>query len=127
MNDARITILVVDDQAANRALLTEILATDGREIATADSGAQALAWAVENPPDLILLDIMMSDMNGLEMLRRLRGDAATAGIPVIMVTALDDQETITQAFESGADDVLTKPVNAADLSLRVRNILRKNG
>jgi len=127
MNDAKITILVVDDEAANRALITEILATDDREIVTAASGAQALACAAENPPDLILLDIMMPGMNGLEVLRRLRGDAATANIPVIMVTALDDRETMAQALESSADEVLTKPVNVADFTLRVENILRENG
>jgi len=124
MDAAKETILVVDDAAANRTLITEILTTNGRKIVTAVSGDQALACVAEELPDLILLDLMMPGMNGLEVLRRLKDDAATAKVPVIIVTALDDRETMTQALESGADEVLSKPVNAAELTLRVKNMLR---
>jgi len=124
MNDASKTILVVDDEAANRALITEILKADDRRVLTAANGDQALACVAEKPPDLILLDIMMPGMNGFEVLRRLKGNAATVKIPVIMVTALGDRETRSRALESSADDVLTKPVNAAEFALRVRKILQ---
>lgn len=127
MRDARKTVLVVDDEAANRTLLTEILASNGWSIITADSGHQALACVAENPPDLILLDIMMPGMNGFEVLRRLRGDAATADIPVMMLTALDDREIMAQAMDAGADDVLTKPVNRETFLSRVKNLLRLPG
>jgi len=124
MDAAKKTILVVDDAAANRTLITEILKADDRRVLTAANEAQALACVAEKPPDLMLLDIMMPGMNGLEVLRRLKSDAATAKIPVIMVTALDDRETMIQALESGADEVVSKPVNAAELVLRVSNMLR---
>jgi len=126
-NEKRKTILVVDDEAANRHLMETILAAEGGEIVTAADGKQALALVTENPPDLILLDIMMPDMSGFDVLRAMKADAATAGIPVIMVTALDNPDAMAQAIEGGADEVLTKPVNAAELLLRVKNMLYSDG
>jgi two-component system cell cycle response regulator len=117
------TILVVDDEAMNRKLIEAILAAERSEIITAEDGMQALTCATETPPDLILLDMMMPGMNGLEVLRRLKTNAATAEIPVIMVTAMADRESVTQALDAGADECLSKPVNAAELVLQVKNML----
>jgi len=124
MDDSLKTILVVDDEAANRTLMAAILAADDREIVTAESGAQALACVAEKQPDLILLDIMMPDINGFDVLQRLKRGAATADIPVIMVTALDDPEFMNMARDAGAEQVLSKPVNRKDLLARVSNILK---
>jgi DNA-binding response OmpR family regulator len=118
-----IILLVVDDEIMNRKLIEAIMAAENHEIITAEDGIQALACVAETRPDLILLDIMMPGMNGLEVVRRLKGDAATADIPVIMVTAMADHESITQALDAGADECMSKPVNAAELVLRVRNRL----
>ncbi len=123
---SKITILVVDDEVMNRKLIEAILAAENSEIITAEDGVQALACAAETPPDLILLDMMMPGINGLEVLRRLKGGAATAEIPVIMVTAMADHESITQALDAGADECLAKPVNAAELVLLVRNMLSQH-
>jgi two-component system cell cycle response regulator len=117
------TILVVDDEAMNRKLVEAILAAENSEIITAEDGVQALTCAAETPPDLILLDMMMPGMNGLEVLRKLKTNAVTAEIPVIMVTAMADRESVTQALDAGADECLSKPVNAAELVLQVKNML----
>jgi two-component system cell cycle response regulator len=120
------TILIVDDEVMNRKLIEAILDAENSEIITAEDGVQALACAAETPPDLILLDMMMPGMNGLEVLRRLKSDATTAEIPVIMVTAMADRESITQALDAGADECLAKPVNASELVLLVRNMLSQH-
>ena len=116
------TILVVDDSSVNRLLMRSIIALEDVKITTAADGAQALACVKEEPPVLIFLDVMMMGMNGFEVLQRLKGDAATADIPVIMVTGLDDHESMNRALEAGADDVLTKPVNMEDVLAQVRRV-----
>ena len=120
------TILIVDDLAANRLTLVELLAADGFNLVEAGDGAQALEMAAENPPDLVMLDVMMPGMDGYEVCRRLRADARLAEIPVLLVTALDDQASRLTGIEAGADDFITKPFNRAELRARVRTITRLN-
>ena len=120
------TILLVDDLAANRETLAEMLVADGYRLAEAADGPTALRLAVEAPPDLVLLDVMMPGMDGLEVCRRLRADARLAEVPVIMVTALNDEALRLAGLEAGADDFITKPFNRAELRARVRTVTRLN-
>jgi len=117
------TVLVVDDNPANCSLLVSILEMENIETVTAVDGVQALACVEKKHPDLILLDVMMAGMNGFEVLRRLKDNALTAGIPVFMVTGLADRESVDRAFDAGADDILTKPVDIADTLARVKHVL----
>ena len=102
------------------------LAGQGYDLAFAPSGAEALAQAAAAPPDLVLLDVMMPSMDGFEVLRRIRADAALAEVPVILVTALDDRDARLTGFEAGADDFLSKPIDRAEVRARVRTITRLN-
>ncbi|HEX7238887.1 MAG TPA: response regulator, partial [Longimicrobiaceae bacterium] len=104
-------LLVVDDEPVNVELLRDLLESLDFRTLGALRGPEALELARESSPDLILLDVMMPGMNGLEVCRRLRADPATAGIPVVFVTALSDAEDKLQAIEAGGDDFLTKPFN----------------
>ena len=114
-------VLVVDDEVRNRVLLEELLTMRGFAVETAEDGETALARTRERPPDVVLLDVMMPRMNGFDVCRRLKGDAATAAIPVLLVTSLDAREDRLAGIGAGANDFLTKPIDAADLLLRVRN------
>ncbi len=117
-------ILIVYDERHNRQLLEIMLAPDGYLLLTAASGEEALASVAEQPPDLILLDIMMPSMDGYEVVRRIKADLVTKNIPVIMVTALDDRNARMRGLNAGAEDFLTKPVDRAELCVRVKNLLR---
>jgi two-component system cell cycle response regulator len=117
-------ILVVDDVPANVRLLSARLAAEFYEVAGAASGPEALARAAEWNPDVILVDVMMPGMDGYEVCRELKHNPATAHIPVVMVTALNDREERVRGLEAGADDFLTKPVDDASLFARLRALLR---
>jgi PAS domain S-box-containing protein len=117
-------ILIVDDERHNRQLLEVMLTPEGFLLLTAASGEEALAIVAQQPPDLILLDIMMPGMDGFEVAAKLKGGLATRNIPVIMVTALDDRSARMRGLNAGAEDFLTKPVDRAELCVRVRNLLR---
>jgi CheY-like chemotaxis protein len=109
-----------------REVLRGVLTKQGYNLAFATNGQEALAQAAELIPDLILLDVMMPDMTGIEVCSRLRADPVLAEVPVIMVTALDDSDSLLQSLKAGADDFLSKPFNHAELQARVHTITRLN-
>ena len=116
-------ILIVDDEPRNRELLKVMLSPDGFVLTTAASGEEALAIVAQQPPDLILLDVMMPGMDGYEVALRIKSDLSTKNIPVIMVTALDDHNSRVLGLSAGADDFLAKPLDRAEMRLRVKNLL----
>jgi DNA-binding response OmpR family regulator len=118
-------ILIVDDERHNRQLLEVILEPEGYLLATATSGEEALAIVAQQPPDLILLDVMMPGMDGYQVAARIKADGATKDIPVIMLTALDDRSSRIHGLRVGAEDFLTKPVDRAELCVRVKKLLRR--
>ncbi|MBN1889148.1 MAG: response regulator [Thermoflexales bacterium] len=120
------TILIVDDEPGACQTLEALLLNQGYHLALATSGQQALAMAAELAPDVILLDVMMPDMDGFEVCRRLRSDPRLAIVPVIMVTALDDRGSRLQGLAAGADDFVSKPFDRAELRARVRTITQLN-
>lgn len=117
-------ILIVDDELHNRRLLEVMLAPEGYQLLTASNGDEALALVARQPPDLILLDFMMPGMDGSQVARNLKATSDTKSIPIIMVTALDHRDARIQGLSAGAEDFLTKPVDRAELCVRVRNLLR---
>lgn len=116
-------VLVVDDEPQNRSLLRDPLEASGYEVREAENGWQALQKIAARPPDLILLDLMMPEIDGIEVCRRLKKDAKTAHIPILMVTALTDRRERLAAIKSGANDFLNKPVDLKDVILRVGNAI----
>src|ERR1043165_4731377 len=112
-------ILVVDDTEANRDMLARRLRRDGHEVEMADGGAAALAVARARPFDVVLLDIMMPEMNGYEVLEALKRDDALRHIPVIMISAVDEMESVVRCIELGAEDHLPKPFNPTLLKARL--------
>lgn len=117
-------ILVVDDEPANVDLVQSYLKANSYKVIKAYSGEEALKKAFADPPDLILLDVMMPDISGFEICRRLKSDNRTQLIPVILLTALQDFQSKIQGLEAGADEFLSKPFNLTELLTRVRNLLR---
>jgi CheY-like chemotaxis protein len=123
MSEKPSRILVVDDTPQNVKLLDAVLAPRGYVVQTASSGPTALDQIASDAPDLILLDVLMPEMDGYEVCRRLRADPATRFLPVILVTASGEPEKV-KAIEAGADDFVVKPFNQAELLGRVRSLLR---
>jgi len=119
------TILVVDDMEANRAVLARRLEKFGYSVVSVDSGPAALALVARTMPDIILLDYMMPQMNGIEVLHELRGKNETREVPVIMVTARAEGEATIEALEAGADDYVTKPIDFDVLRARIETQLTK--
>ena len=118
-------ILVVDDLKENRELLSRRLSPLGYSVQMADSGQHALESVAANPPDVVLLDILMPGLDGFEVLRRLKADPATQHFPVIMLSALDDENGIARCIEMGAEDYLAKPFNPVFLRARVGACMEK--
>jgi two-component system cell cycle sensor histidine kinase/response regulator CckA len=124
MAERRPRVLIVDDERRNRDLIEAMLAPDGAILLTAESGEAALSLMAVEPPDLVLLDVMMPGLNGYEVTRRIKGNAATKNIPIIILTAMEDHDARMRGLNAGAEDFLTKPVDRAELSVRVKNLLR---
>ena len=112
-------VLVVDDDEANRTLLRDPLETHGYEIVEAENGEQALQQVGQRAPDVVLLDVMMPRMDGFEVCRRLKNDARTAHIPILMITALSERMERLMGIAAGASDFLTNPEDLQELTLRV--------
>jgi adenylate cyclase len=117
-------ILIVDDNETNRDILMTRLDGQGYELSQAADGEEALAKAYETLPDLVLLDIMMPKIDGIEVCRRLKGDASLPFMPIVLITAKADSKDVVTGFEAGADEYLTKPVDHLALVARVRSVLR---
>lgn len=117
-------VLIVDDQEANRLLLRDLLESQGHEVAEAVDGIEALERVADAAPDVVLLDVGMPGIDGFEVCRRLKADPATATIPVLLVTALNQRDQRLLGIGAGANDYITKPIDKSDLSLRVRNAIR---
>lgn len=116
-------ILVVDDQEPNRLLLRELLEAQGHVVTEATNGLDALQQATDCAPDVVLLDVNMPGLDGFEVCRRLKANPRTAALPVLLVTALAHREQRLEGIAAGANDYLTKPIDTADLVLRVRNAI----
>jgi class 3 adenylate cyclase len=122
---ARGVILVVDDNESNREMLARRLGREGYEVRRAAGGAEALAALAAAPVDLVLLDVMMPGLNGYEVLQRLKADPALHDIPVLMISSLDEVESVARCIELGAEDHLPKPFNPVVLRARVSASLEK--
>ena len=120
------TVLIIDDEPAARESLEALLTAEGYQLEFAMDGIQGLARAVELYPDIILLDVMMPGIDGFEVCRRLREDPILAEVPVVMITALDDQASRLRGIDAGADDFISKPFDKSELRARVRAICRLN-
>ncbi len=117
-------ILVVDDDEHAARRVEKTLVPQGYDVIVAHDGKQALARAAETPPDLVVLDVLMPEMDGFDTARVLRARAESRAIPILMVTALNDLQDKVKGLESGADDFLSKPFNTVELIARVRSLLR---
>lgn len=117
-------ILVVDDEDQNLMVLEAMLISQDYDVVTASNGKEALNVIKENPPDLVLLDIMMPVMDGYETVRLIKEDETTKSIPVVMVTALTQVEDRVKALEAGADDFMSKPVDKTEVRARVKSLLK---
>lgn len=117
-------ILIADDNLQNCELLDAYLSDDGYEISMAYDGQETLDRVSQWQPDLVLLDIMMPRLSGYEVCQQLKQDDVTRDIPILIITALNEQGDIEKAVAAGCDDFLTKPVNRLELKTRVRSLLR---
>jgi len=117
-------VLIADDNPDNREIFQTRLATQGYEIVVATDGEEALSFAREYTPDLLLLDVMMPKIDGVDVCRTLRADPSLPFIPIIMITAKSSTQDVITALEAGADEYLTKPVDHAALVARVKSMLR---
>lgn len=120
-----VRVLVVDDEPVLAELVSMALRYEGWDIATAGDGATAIALARENPPDVVVLDVMLPDMSGLEVLRTLRQQ--TPGLPLLLLTAKDSVEDRIAGLTAGGDDYVTKPFSLEEVVLRLRALLRRTG
>jgi CheY-like chemotaxis protein len=116
-------VLVADDNADILGLVTAVLERSGYEVVTVSDGAQALASVEERKPDLAVLDITMPDIDGLEVLRRLRADTRTSGLPVILLSAQAQEADVDRGFATGASAYLKKPFSPRQLTERVADLL----
>lgn len=116
-------ILVVDDNPLSRKLLNEMLRAEGFSVLNAASGGEALSTIAKQQPDIVLLDIMMPEMDGFEVVRRLKANEETRSTPIIMVTALDDEGASKRLANAGIDSILTKPIDRWELISLLKHAL----
>lgn len=116
-------VLIVDDDSYVCATMEALLKNEGHKLLFANNGMEGQTMAIEERPDVILLDVMMPELDGYEVCRRLKADPVTAPIPVLLVTALSERKERLKGIDAGANDYLTKPIDAQDLRLRVRNAI----
>jgi two-component system phosphate regulon response regulator PhoB len=119
------SVLIVDDERDLASLVEFNLQQAGLHTAVALTGQQALALATQRVPDVVLLDLMLPDISGKEVCRRLRADPRTAAVPIVMLTARGEELDRVEGFEVGADDYVTKPFSPRELVLRIKAILRR--
>ncbi len=117
-------VLVVDDDPVNFDVIEILLFKEGYELYYKDSGAEAISSLAEVDPDIILLDVMMPDMDGIEVCQQLKRDPKWQHIPIIIITALSEKEDLARCLDAGADDFVSKPINSTELRARVRSMLR---
>ncbi|MFZ3045771.1 MAG: two-component system response regulator [Desulfatirhabdiaceae bacterium] len=117
-------ILIVDDEERNLRLMEAMLLPTGYQVVKASNGMDAIQIVKENPPDVILMDVMMPVINGIEATRQLKADEDTRMIPVVMITALREVEDRVRSLEAGADDFMSKPVDKIELRTRVRTLIQ---
>ncbi|MBV8128501.1 MAG: response regulator, partial [Planctomycetaceae bacterium] len=122
----RPVLLIVDDEPLGLKSMASVFEGQGYELVLAGSGHEAMQFVETGRPDVILLDVMMPGMDGLEACRRIRSHPGMAEIPILLVTALDDRQSRLEVLESGADDYITKPIDRAEVRARVRTITRLN-
>lgn len=120
------TILIVDESSPGRQALQALLAPEPYHLISVGTGDEAITTALSSAVDLILLDVMMPEMDGFEVCRRMRAHPALADIPIVLVMALDDHDARQKGFEAGADDFVSKPFDTTELRMRVRTIMRIN-
>ena len=120
------TVLIVDDEASGRQTLESILEGEGYQLEMAENGYQAIERAKSILPDVILLDIMMPGMSGFEVCQYIRNDPQMAEIPIVVLTALDDRDSLLNALKAGADDFISKPFDRFELRARLLGITRLN-
>lgn len=118
-------ILIVEDERDLASAMDHALTREGFRVDTSDSGAAALARIFEDPPDLVLLDLTLPDISGIEVCKLIRGSPATRDLPVVMISARVEEIDRVVGFEVGADDYITKPFSLRELVLRVRAVLRR--
>jgi CheY-like chemotaxis protein len=119
-------ILVVDDNDLNLVLLAKILELEGYEVTMAHNGVEAIQSLVQEIPDLALLDVMMPEMNGYELCRKMRQPPLSTEMPIVMLTAMSSEGERKQALEAGANDIWSKPFDMNVFRLRIGELLRKD-
>jgi putative two-component system response regulator len=117
-------VLIVDDEEKNLKLMSAILANYGYDFETAKNGSEALEKIKTFSPDLIFLDVMMPEMDGYEVCKKLKQDQSTWHIPIVMVTSLADRDSRIKGLDAGANDFLTKPIDKTEIAIRAKNLLR---
>src|SRR5262245_57945998 len=115
-------VLVVEDQPYDRDLLVRVLRSDGHRVTAASSGAQGLVLLDEAKPDVVLCDVVMPEMNGLEFCRAVKHRPAASFLPILLVTGRTEQEDLLAGFDAGADDYIAKPIDFRELRARVRTM-----
>lgn len=125
INSTPPSILIIDDDPLVRRIVARTLSAQGYCVHEASTGAEGLAFAIQHPPDLILLDLVMPGLDGFQVCSRLRQNPLTVNIPIVMLTALNQTESVVHGLQVGADDYITKPFDVTELQTRIQAHLRR--